>query len=307
MPALLLAALSAPVLSAPPGAFYERGSEGWFWYHDPKEQTSPAAARPPETPAPMEPPPVVEPAPAPGPAPLSTRWLRENLETYRDRAIDDPTPENVAAYLYLQRVAMDKASRFAKVSERVVQSDPLLDEITQRPTATFGANLANKTAGAQRDALLGTIAERASLWFFFRSDCPYCAAQAPLLSHLARMYGLHVLPVSLDGASLPSGVFPDFVRDAGQAAALGVRSTPAMFLVDPTAPAFAPIAQGLLSMAQLQDRLIGGAVTAGWISESEAGLAKAVVAESALDASALTGALPEDPAALVARLRALAQ
>jgi conjugal transfer pilus assembly protein TraF len=247
------------------------------------------------------------PAPAPGPQPLSAQWFRENLESYRDAAIDDPTPENVAAYFYLQRIAMDKSSRFAKVSERVVQGDPLLDEITQRPTATFGANLVNKTAGGERDALLKKIAGRASLWFFFRSDCPYCEAQAPLLERLSRIYGFNVLPVSIDGPPLPSGSFPNPVPDAGQANGLGVRSTPAMFLVDPATSAFVPIAQGLLSLAQLQERIVGGAVKAGWISESEAARTQAVVTENALDGTELEGALPDDPVELVKRLRSLAQ
>ena len=52
--------------------------------------------------------------------------------------------------------------RIAKVAARVVQGNPDLDEITQRLTATFGANLANKTAGDARDAVLGRIARLAS-------------------------------------------------------------------------------------------------------------------------------------------------
>jgi conjugal transfer pilus assembly protein TraF len=307
---LLLAALSANTLAAPQSSFYERGSEGWFWYRDPKEQAPVPTPKAPEQPKPTEQPaPTAElpPAREPGPEPLSAKWFRKNLDAYRDRAIDDPTPENVAAYLYLQRIAMDKSSRFAKVSERVVQGDPFLDEITQRPTATFAANLVNKTAGAQRDALLEKIAGRVSLWFFFRSDCPYCEAQAPLLARLSQMYGFDILPVSVDGLPLSSGLFTDHVQDAGQANALGVRSTPAMFLVDPATATFVPLAQGLLSVAQLQDRIIEGAVKTGWVSETEAALTKAVVTENALDASGLTGALPDDPAELLARLRGLAQ
>jgi conjugal transfer pilus assembly protein TraF len=65
--------------------------------------------------------------------PLSTAWFRKNLEKYRDRAIDDPSAENVAAYYYLQRVMMDKAHRFTDVAREVVMSDPFLDENQRRP------------------------------------------------------------------------------------------------------------------------------------------------------------------------------
>jgi conjugal transfer pilus assembly protein TraF len=233
--------------------------------------------------------------------------MRENLDRYRDRAIDDPTPENVAAFFYLQRVVLDKSSTFAKVAARVVQGNPDLDEITQRPTATFGANLANKTAGEAQDAVLGHIAQLAVVWFFFRSDCPYCEAQAPLLDRMSQRYGFTVLPISLDGPPLPSGVFPNSRVDGGQGRALGVRATPTMFLVrpDPDGPKVAPVAQGLLSLVQLQERFVTAAVTAGWITEADATPTRAVTADVGAAALTPSGALPDDPAALVARLRDL--
>jgi len=128
-------------------------------------------------------------------------------------------------------LALDKSSRLDAATQRAVQLDPFLDEITQRPTATFAANLINRQAGEQRDATLAKIAERAGVLFFFRADCPYCEAQAPLLKLLENRFGFSVLAVSLDGAHLPGGEFPQFRQDRGQAHALGVVSTPALFLV----------------------------------------------------------------------------
>ena len=200
-------------------------------------------------------------------------------------------------YFYLQKIALDKSSTFAKVSERVVQSDPYLDEITQRPTATFGANLANRQAGEGRDGALTQIAGTAAVWFFFRSDCPYCEAQAPQLQILAERYGFAILRVSIDGSPLPCGLFPDYRRDTGQAARLGVVSTPALFLVKPEGPTFAPIAQGLLSLAQLQERIARAALDQGWISED-------AMPPTRLAAPRLEPSLPEDPDALLALLRA---
>ena len=142
--------------------------------------------------------------------------------------------------------------------------------------------------------------------FFFRSDCPYCEAQAPLLQQLAARYGFAVLPVSLDGAPLPGGAFPQFRQDQGQAQALGVVSTPALFLARPP-DAMVPLAQGLLSLAQLQERVIGAAVEAGWISEREYSRTRPVTADLTLDARELPAALPEDPEALLGVLRALAR
>ena len=113
-PALLALACLAllPTVAIALSGFYLRGEEGWFWYErEPERQDEP------------EPSPPAAPAPAPAertqdtassaPPPLSSAWLRERLGAYRDRAIDDPSPDNVALYLYLQRVAMDKARRRA--------------------------------------------------------------------------------------------------------------------------------------------------------------------------------------------------
>ncbi|AGA89724.1 TraF-like protein [Thioflavicoccus mobilis 8321] len=304
LPALVCLSLALPP-PLPAAGFYFREQEGWFWY---QREPEPAELPEPETPeqpvAPAEPQ-VSETTPQ-GPHPLSAQWLRERLGGYRDAAIDDPTPENVALYLYLQRVALDKSSRFAAATQRAVQLDPFLDVITQRPTATFAANLTNRQAGERREAILQQIAEKAGIWFFYRSDCPYCEAQAPLLQLLEARYGFSVLPVSIDGELLPGGVFPAFRRDLGQAAALGVVSTPALFLARPP-DAMVPLSQGLLSLAQLQERVLVAAVQAGWISEGEFTLTRPVTADLMLDVDQLPGSLPEDPEALLSALRALAR
>jgi conjugal transfer pilus assembly protein TraF len=288
------------------GGFYFREREGWFWYErEPESQAAPLP-KPTPTPEPTESAtPALSDAALEGPTPLSAQWLREHIGEYRDAAIDDPTPENVALYLYLQRVALDKSSRFAAATQRAVQLDPFLDEITQRPTATFAANLVNRQTGDQRDTVLKRIAEQAGVLFFFRSDCAYCGAQAPLLKLLEARYGFSVLPVSLDGAPLPGGEFPVFRQDRGQAKALGVVSTPALFLVRPP-DAVVPLSQGLLSLAQLQERVVLAAAEAGWISEDEYTRTRPVTADLTLDPGKLPAGLPEDPETLLAALRALA-
>ena len=289
-----------PSAAAALSGFYLRGAEGWFWYE--RELEPPEAPEP----APPLPPPASTPTPsdAPsGPPPLSSAWLRERLGAYRDQAIDDPTPDNVALYLYLQRVAMDKASRFAAATQRAVQFDPFLDEITQRPTANFAANLVNEQTAKQRAALLAQIAQEAGVLFFFRSDCPYCEAQAPLLAILRERHGFAVLPVSIDGAPLPGDQFPTFQRDAGQAQALGVVSTPALFLARPP-DGVVLIAQGLLSLSQLEDRLLTAALEAGWINEAEYGRTRPVVADLRLDPRGLDLPPTDRPDDLLAALRA---
>ena len=315
---LLFLALLLPLLAPAAGAqelpFYRRSAEGWFWYAEELpaiEEPEPDSKPPP--PRTVDPPPqpqeartdVQVPAAPAGPSPLSAAWLRANLERYRDSAIDDPSPRNVTLYLYLQRLAIDKAERFAEATQRVVWSDPLLDETTRRPLATFAANLVNRQAAANREAALTETAKVAGLWFLFRSDCPYCEAQAPLLEVLATRYGFDVQAVSLDGRPLPGGFYPDFRTDRGQAEALGVVSTPALFLARPP-DGLVPLSQGVLSLAELEQRIVHAATEAGWIAPHWRERTRARVADLRMDPRGLGDpALTEDPDRLLAHLRGL--
>ncbi len=87
------------------------------------------------------------------------------MQSFMDKAIDEPTNENVRAYLYLQRVMMDKVSQFADVSQQVIMGDPVLDEIGRRPLAIYAANRMDREAGNQRDVALGEVSNRALLFF----------------------------------------------------------------------------------------------------------------------------------------------
>lgn len=239
--------------------FFERHSEGWFWY----ENRSPADALPEK--------PKAEPAPpitdkAEDPPPLSAEWLRRNLPQYLDRAIDDPTPENVRAYYYLNRVWLDKGNKFSDVAQEVVTQDAFLDETSRRPLATYAANEMNRQAGLARSDALQEIARKAGIYFFFHSACRYCAVQAPVLKTFAESYGFAVMPVSLDGPPLPDGLYPNYRVDNGQAQQLGVEQTPAMFLARPP-DRIVLLAQGALAFAELAERVMMAGKQLGLIDD----------------------------------------
>lgn len=294
--------------------FYSRSGEGWFWYNVPLIEPEPDI--PTETPP--EPPPVIvmptappaEPTspPVDEPPPFSVVWLKEKLPEYHNRAIDDPTRENVAAYLYLQRVALDKAETFQQVAQRTVTLDPLLDENVRRPIASFASRQVDARASISARKTLADLATDTGLFFFFRSDCPYCEIQAPIIRSLAQRYGFNIIPISLDNRPLPSGLFPDFRTDQGQAEALGVIATPAMFLA--RAPNhFAGLGQGALDQATLERRILSAAADAGWIDQRALQAARPVRNELKLTPPSSTPlpSLSGDPAAMVDYLRSQAK
>jgi hypothetical protein len=226
---VVLCTAATGMRAVPSSGFYARGAEGWFWYAEeppePEEPSRRCSNQPIQSPRHRMPGADAGTACGPrsglrrrlgptGPAPLSAAWLRANLERYRDSAIDDPSPRNVALYLYLQRLAIDKAERFAEATQRAVWSDPLLDETTRRPLATFAANLVNREAAPtarrpDRDGQGRRTLVPVPLRLSLLRGTGAAAGGADVRATAS------VQAVSLDGRPLPGGFFPDFRHRRG--------------------------------------------------------------------------------------------
>lgn len=250
--------------------FYSRKAEGWFFYNEiepapePDHEKSDETQKPPKSEDPPAEPIAAQPS---GPAPMSAAWIKENLPVYLNKALDNPTQENVKAYLYLQKLSVDKADRFAQMTERVRMSDPLLDENIRRPLSTAGSRALDAKANTETNAILELIAQKAGIVMFYRSDCGYCSQEVPVLKGLTSNYGYKVRAVSLDGLPLPGNPYPDFKVNEGQAERLGVTVTPTTYLVSKNG--FQLIGQGLLTTAAIKQRITYAALEAGLIDESD--------------------------------------
>ncbi|MGP9796988.1 conjugal transfer protein TraF [Halomonas sp. 86] len=255
--------------------FTDRKSEGWFFYNELEEkviepdepldpQPTVTATPPPEQkPAPALPP---EPPSAPPPQALSAEWMRENLPKYMDRAWDDPSPENVQAFFYLQRYAMDRSGEFAEVAQQVTMGNAMLDESSRRPFSTSAAQDLDRIAGQNRNVILQDISTQAGLFVFYTGQCQLCQTMAPVLKHLDGQF--EMTPISLDGTDLPGNPFPSMRVDEGHAERLGVQSLPAIYLVSPDAE-FIPLAQGAVSLTDLRERIVLGAMQMGLVSQDD--------------------------------------
>lgn len=253
--------------------FINRKAEGWFWY-----APEPSEEEPEEIPEPIVQPPAPAPAPeakqepvevkSKAPAMFTTAWIRENIDKYLDHAIDEPTIENVQAFLYLQRLSMDKSEQFANVAEMAVSGNPLLDEMTRRPTSTFGSQKVDAIAGKLKDNLLTEIATRAGVFFFYGDGDEYSAAQAPLVK-LLEQSGFATIAISESGQPIPGfeNAF-DYRADSGHAEMLGVTTFPAVFIASPEGK-FAAVGQGMMSLPDLNNRIILAAKRENWITEDE--------------------------------------
>lgn len=252
--------LAAEGRSAPVWADTNRG---WHFYEAPP-------------PPPVDKPPVepVEGGGAPaGPAPLSSAWIRENLQRYMDRALDDPTLENVETYMLLQRLAMDKSQRFAEVTQQAVALNPILDERRGMGGSSVERQLTRTAADEARRSVLASLSQKIGIWYFFRSDCPFCMRQDPSLLRLQNETGIQILPISTDGPPLASGAFPRYVVDGGQAAQLGIHRTPTLVVSHPASGDLTILFDGLAMLDEIEKRLIDVAFAKGWITREQFDLA----------------------------------
>jgi conjugal transfer pilus assembly protein TraF len=183
----------------------------------------------------------------------TTKDIREALERLKDEAVINPTKENVLAYLAAQQYVMEKGSTFADMARRVVWETAELDYSLRRPTNALAIDAFKSERRETRDRSIARLARENGLFFFFRSDCPYCHQLAPILRYLQDVHQIEVFAVSLDGGRLPQ--FPDARPDNGISRVLEVSQVPALFLSSKTERRVQPIGYGVLAAEEILERM----------------------------------------------------
>ena len=254
---LALACVTTAIADAPtsPSRYWSDNWRGWHFYEDPVADDDERPAAPPK-PAAAKP----RTPPARAPELLEFEQLQKALEDFRNIAIMRPTEANVRRYMELEAKVVAQASTFADMAQRVAWSTPELDPTLQgRPVNAKALEVFEQQQQSVRAQSVDSVARDHVLLFFFRGDCPYCHAFAPILDAFRTRFGIQVLAISLDGGPMPG--FPDARRDNGIATTLKVTQVPALYLAQPFTGKITPIGFGVLSEAQLLERISIGAVS----------------------------------------------
>lgn len=264
--------------------FYDRKSEGYYWYDDPKPKVPEKKKEVVVAPVKEQPKQNVFPMPkndnavqqviiqkgqatetvmnkkGQSPDPMSAEWLRENLPKALDRAIDNPSnadgspSKDVVAYMYMQRILMDKAQNFSTSASRASQLDPILDETNRIPLDTGAVMQFNRILDADREDAMKYISKRAGLWFFFDSTCSYCVFQLKVMNSFNEKYNFSTLYISTDNKPIKD-MKQKWRPDAGQAKLLGLSITPTLVLVVPPNN-FYIVSQGASSVDTLKNKIL---------------------------------------------------
>ncbi len=180
--------------------------------------------------------------------------LQKTLEETRNIAIMRPSEANVRRYMELESQVVARASYFADVAQRVAWATPQLDPTLQgRPVNAKALEVFDQAELVDRSRAIADLGKDHVLFFFYRSDCPYCHAFAPTLAAFQSRHGIQVIAISVDGGPLPT--FPNARPDNGIASTLKVSQVPAVFLAQPFTGKISPIGFGVLSESQLLERI----------------------------------------------------
>jgi conjugal transfer pilus assembly protein TraF len=226
--------------------FWDDYRRGWHFYDDPEIETVPAPKPPLKADKPQR--------DTRAPELIEFERLQKRLEEFRNIAIIRPTESNVRRYMELEARVVRQASYFSDVAQRVAWSTPDLDMTLQgRPVNARAIEVFDREQAQSRNQSLASLSRTHVLFFFFRSDCPYCHAFAPTLEAFHARHGIQIVPISVDGGGLPT--FPQFRRDNGISRTLQVTQVPAVFLAEPFSGKITPIGFGVLSESQLVERI----------------------------------------------------
>lgn len=270
--------------------FYDRRSEGWYWYEDPeikrkealeKQRKLMEQQRRAEEQAKVNQPvvdtkkvdiydpqtkqlnqPIVVQASEPKPKALSAEWLKQVMPETLMKAIDRPFESDgspsaeTKAYMYMQRLTLDKAQNFSKAATTLTQTDPFLDETARVPVDTATNKVFSIALDKDKQEITNHLASFTGLWFFYDSTCSFCVSQYQFLKDFRIKNNFKIMMISMDGKRLPNMDANEIILpDRGQAKKLRLRITPSIVLVAPPNN-FYVLSQGLMTQDSILTKIL---------------------------------------------------
>ena len=184
---------------------------------------------------------------------------REVLESRLHAAWVNPTPQNLKAYQEMQKDLMDRSQTFATVWMQSVFQNPELDHTLVSPANQQGRHLQIDLEKERTARTIQNLSQEYGLFFFFSADCPYCHQFAPIVKRFAETYGWEVIAISVDAGAPGRGSlaeFPNAQNDNGLFEAWNLKVLPSLFAVNPKTKSTMPIAYGLTSLDEMENRIM---------------------------------------------------
>ena len=165
---------------------------------------------------------------------LQTRILK--------KAVQDPTEPNVVDYMVLQDIARRKALAFANVQTMMAQRHPELTTSPRYPVTSPGQTALVKMRMEEEEATIRDNRDNFALILFTQEECGFCEAQKSIMDYFIEKYQWPVRSIDIE-------------QNSNMAARFNVTMTPSMLIVERNSGEYMPVSTGVLSLADLEDRL----------------------------------------------------
>jgi len=221
------------------GRFYERKAEGWFWYEDKVKNKDKKQEG--------------EFVPQGATSQERNQHLREELNRLREIAVDIPTYENVSRFARLQKYMLGKSYDFSQTYKEVMQTDPILNETTTIPISQVGGQIYRAEKQKEMEKQIKAATSKYGLFYFYKSDCPFCEKFIPIVKMFTNKYGFELVPVSLDGRKHPA--FPNSQTNHLLGDRLNVQKWPALYLIEAKGEQIIPVVFGYTGMSHIEESM----------------------------------------------------
>lgn len=205
---------------------------GWYFYDDPKLQEMKKSNESPVYKSYRE----------------FNEALKEQFEEIQDKAIYNPTPENIKAYNLALRMISNNAVKFGLLSVTQNWQDPNAGISVSAPN---GAGLQHDLDNERKQ--IGEIIKRYAVFYFISKDCKYCSLEANELKRMEYTYNISVRIISMDGSNLQQ--YPSPTPDKGISQKLGVKEPGEILVFDSNNNRTTVLGFGYIHFDQLVQRI----------------------------------------------------
>lgn len=175
---------------------------------------------------------------------------KEYIEV-RDKAILEPTQQNIAAFREATQLVMSRSSKFAMLAAAQGWQDPN-SPIAQQAVMGDGLNNDLNTKYAK---IKDVYKNYKFVYFYSQDNCKYCSAMANELNGISLENGSNIIPISMDGSYITELPKPIVDKDGSYANALGVKAPGALVLYAPETKDHVIVGYGYMTKAQINDRI----------------------------------------------------
>ena len=228
------------------GGWLNRKAEGWFWYEDREKEEELDKMVPQEYSTPL----ITKPSLT---ATEEMSLIRKELEERLNRAVLEPTENNVMAYMQMQQKWIYHSSQFSQAWLKNLLNHPQLDSRNDSPITQYGVQIQKQIVREKREKSIRSLAQSYGLFFFYEGKSKISQAFSFVVKEFAKKYDWQLFAISCDGVLIPG--IENNQMDSGITQRLGVEIFPALFLVEPSRKSILPIAFGLSSVDQIEDNI----------------------------------------------------